>query len=93
MPESRPSAKLKEIRALVLVNIQDWTKDVRISTIASNAMAKAAPPHQSQTFGRLGLIKEITREVSEGASANSEGMDLPFINYNRSDSIIIDEKN
>jgi len=77
---------------LVLVNIQDCTKDVRISIIASNAMAQAIPPHQSQTLGRLGLIKEITREVSEGASANSEGMDLPFIKGNGTNTTIIGEK-
>jgi len=78
---------------LVLVNIHDCTKEVRISTIASNAMKQAAPPHQSQTFGRLGLMKEITREVSEGVSANSVGMDLPFIKGNGTDNIIIGEKN
>jgi len=56
-------------------------------------MKQAAPPHQSQTFGRLGLMKEITREVSEGVSANSVGMDLPFIKGNGTDNIIIGEKN
>jgi hypothetical protein len=56
-------------------------------------MKQAAPPHQSQTLGRLGLMKEITREVNEGASANSEGMDLPFIKGNKTNTIIIGEKN
>jgi len=78
---------------LVLVNIHDCTKEVRISTIASNAIKQAAPPHQSQTFGRLGLMKEITREVSEGVSANSEGMDFPFIKDSKMNTIIIGEKN
>jgi len=56
-------------------------------------MKQAAPPHQSQTFGRLGLMKEITREVSEGVSANSEGMDFPFIKDSKMNTIIIGEKN
>jgi len=82
MPELRPFAKLKEMRALVLVKIHDCIKDVRISIRVSNTIKQMTAPHHSQTLGRLGLMKETTREVSEGESANSEGMDLPFIKGN-----------
>jgi hypothetical protein len=81
------------MRALVLVKIHDCIKDVCISISISNARTQITPPHQSQTLGRLGLMKEITREVSEGESANSEGTDLPFIKNNTADTIIIGEKN
>ena len=93
MPELRPSARLKEMRALVLVKIHDCIKEVRISASTSNAKKQMIPPHQSQTLGRLGLMKETTREVSEGESAKSEGTDLPFIKGNTLDSTTNGKKN
>ena len=92
MVELRPAANSKYIRLLVRVNIQDCKKDVRISITARAAMTKRTPPYHSQVLSRLGLIKENSRDVSEGASVISEGMDLPFIGQQWNDTIIV-EKN
>ena len=78
MLESRPSANLKEMRLLVLVNIQDCKKDVRISISAKIAMTKTATHHQSQVLRRPFLVRN-QRPVSDGVGVISEGMDLPFM--------------
>ncbi len=74
----RRSANSKEIRSLVLVNIQDCKKDVRTSTSPKTAMMKTALHHHSQLLRRPFLVKN-QRPVSDGVCVISEGMDLPFM--------------
>ena len=62
---------------------------MRISIIPEPAMTRRTPNRQSQVLSRLRVMKEVSRDFREGASASSEGIDLLFIGQQRDDTTIV----